>query len=42
MGVESAVQVHALGENAGLSVEWGRVDRGDNVMEDLGDGRRSE
>ena len=39
MGV---VQVRALGGNMGFSVEWGRVGRGDNVVDKLGGGRHSK
>ena len=42
MGVKISGQVRALGENAGLSVEWGRVGCGDDVVDKLGGGRRSE
>ena len=42
MGVEIAGQIIALGENAGLSVDWGRVGFGDGVVDELGGGRRSE
>ena len=42
MGVKIIGQVCALGENAGFSVEWGRVGRGDDIVDELGGGRRSE
>ena len=42
IGIAIVGQVRALGENAGFSVEWGRVGRGDDVVGKLGGGGRSE
>ena len=42
MGVKIVGQVCSLGENAGFSMEWVRVGRGDNVVDYLGGGRQSE
>ena len=42
MGVKIVIQVRALGENAGFSLEWGRVGRGDDIVEELGGGRLSK
>ena len=42
MGVKIVGQIRALGDNAGFSVEWDRVGCGDNVVDELGGGRRSK
>ena len=42
MGAKIVGQVCALGENAGFSVEWGRVGRGDDVLDELGGHRHSK
>ena len=42
MGVNIVGQVSALGENAGFSVEWGRVGCRDDVVDELRGGRRSK
>ena len=42
VGVKIFGQILALGENAGFSVEWGRVGFGGDVVDQLGGGCRSE
>ena len=42
VGVKIVGQIHALGENTGFSIEWVRVDFGDDVVEQLGGGCHSE
>ena len=42
MGVKIVGQVRALVENVCFSVEWGRISRGDNVVDELGGGRSSK
>ena len=42
MGIKIVGQVHALGENSGFSVEWGRVGCRDDVVDELRGGRRSK
>ena len=42
VGVEIVRQIRALGENAGFSVEWGRVGFKDDVLDHLGCGCRSK
>ena len=42
VGVKIVGQIRALGENAGFSVEWGRVGFGEDVVDQLGGGCRSE
>ena len=42
VGVEIIGQIRALGENAGFSVDWGRVGFGDDVVNKLGGGYHSK